>query len=265
MLQPSTHQPIVRYDAATFAREFEGQRLSIARRYLAPIDTELRAVYQELDEVRVIIPDPHYMAALMMGGIVCDFRVDRLMPRLTEHEAVEYIALKVMPRGTNHWAIIHIGDFPMEEEKGTELVPVEEGVVVPHTKTLVDGTEIAITVSTDRTWRMAWVLNDKGEVKVDMDKAREIAREMVRTERSKILPQLDTLFMRLLEEGKPTEAVVAAKKRLRDITQDPRFELATTPGLLRSLVTKLTNEMRTTAAVEMTPVPKEGETRNVDR
>jgi hypothetical protein len=47
---------------------------------------------------------------------------------------------------------------------------------------------------------------------------------------------LDVEFMRALEAGKPTAAIVAEKNRLRDITSDPRIEAAQTPEQLKAII-----------------------------
>lgn len=57
-------------------------------------------------------------------------------------------------------------------------------------------------------------------VVVDLDAAREIARERVRLARKAELAKLDVEFMLALERGQDTSAVVARKQELRDATND---------------------------------------------
>jgi hypothetical protein len=63
----------------------------------------------------------------------------------------------------------------------------------------------------------AWVLNGKS-VEVSIDKAKAIQKQRLRAERAPLLAAQDVAFQRALEEGKPTDAIVAEKQRLRDVT-----------------------------------------------
>ncbi len=63
----------------------------------------------------------------------------------------------------------------------------------------------------------AWVLNGR-TVEVSLDKAKEIKRGQLRAERKPLLEAQDVAFQRALEEGKPTDVIVAEKQRLRDVT-----------------------------------------------
>lgn len=63
----------------------------------------------------------------------------------------------------------------------------------------------------------AWVLNGK-EVTVSLDKAKELTKRRLRAEREPLLAAQDVAFQRALEEGKKTDAIVAEKQRLRDVT-----------------------------------------------
>jgi hypothetical protein len=87
----------------------------------------------------------------------------------------------------------------------------------------------------DRAFRNAWKQTG-GKVDVNMPKARDIQREKLRAARAPLLAALDVEFMRALEAGKPTAAIVAEKNRLRDITSDPRIEAAQTPEQLKAII-----------------------------
>ena len=50
-----------------------------------------------------------------------------------------------------------------------------------------------------------------------MNKAKDITKERLREERKPLLEAEDIKFMRAQEEGSDTTAIVAEKKRLRDI------------------------------------------------
>lgn len=53
---------------------------------------------------------------------------------------------------------------------------------------------------------------------VNFDKAKQITKERLRTERTPLLQEQDVAFQRALESGADTAAIVAEKQRLRDIT-----------------------------------------------
>lgn len=70
----------------------------------------------------------------------------------------------------------------------------------------------------DREFRNAWKQNGK-EVTHDLEKAREIQLEKIRRAREPKFAELDKEFMLGLENGAPSEEIVAKKKILRDITE----------------------------------------------
>jgi len=53
---------------------------------------------------------------------------------------------------------------------------------------------------------------------INIDKAKEITKERLRSERAPLLQAQDVAFQRALESGADTSAIVAEKQRLRDIT-----------------------------------------------
>ena len=56
-------------------------------------------------------------------------------------------------------------------------------------------------------------------ITVNLDKAKDIKKEQLRSERAPLLQAQDVAFQRALETGDDTTAIVAEKQRLRDITQ----------------------------------------------
>ena len=56
-------------------------------------------------------------------------------------------------------------------------------------------------------------------ITINIDKAKEITKERLRTEREPLLVAQDVAFQRALENGVDTTAIVAEKQRLRDITK----------------------------------------------
>ena len=75
-------------------------------------------------------------------------------------------------------------------------------------------------------------------INVNMDKAREIKKDMIREERNPKLAALDVDFMRAVEQGDTDlQATISAKKQaLRDATDDPAIASATTPDELKAVV-----------------------------
>ena len=53
---------------------------------------------------------------------------------------------------------------------------------------------------------------------INIDKAKAITKDRLRTERTPLLQAQDVAFQRALETGADTAAIVAEKQRLRDIT-----------------------------------------------
>jgi hypothetical protein len=55
-------------------------------------------------------------------------------------------------------------------------------------------------------------------ITVNINKAKDITKDRLRTERTPLLQAQDVAFQRALEQGADTTAIVAEKQRLRDIT-----------------------------------------------
>ena len=84
----------------------------------------------------------------------------------------------------------------------------------------------------DSDFYNAWELAN-GVVTVNLDKAKEITKARLRTEREPLLAAQDVLFQRAQESGGDTTAIVAEKNRLRDITGS--VDSCTTTAQLRAL------------------------------
>ena len=74
-------------------------------------------------------------------------------------------------------------------------------------------------------------------IRVNMDKAREIKKDMIRAERKPELESLDVDYMKALEQGDTAaqQAIVGVKQVLRDVTDDARIANASTPEELMAL------------------------------
>ena len=75
-------------------------------------------------------------------------------------------------------------------------------------------------------------------IKVNMTKAVEIKKDIIRAERAPIMAELDVAFMRAVEAGNAAaQADISAKKQaLRDATKDPAIAAAKTPEELKAVV-----------------------------
>ena len=68
---------------------------------------------------------------------------------------------------------------------------------------------------------------------INIDKAKEITKARLRTEREPLLLAQDIAYQRALESGADTSAIVAEKQRFRDITK--LVDLANTLDELKAL------------------------------
>ena len=80
-------------------------------------------------------------------------------------------------------------------------------------------------------------------ITVNMPKARDIQRDKMRIARKPKLEALDVDFQRAIENDDATEkaSIVAQKQALRDVTQDPAIEAATTPDELKAVWPEILN------------------------
>ena len=70
-------------------------------------------------------------------------------------------------------------------------------------------------------------------ITINIDKAKDLTKTRLRTEREPLLLAQDVLFQRALESSADTTAIVAEKQRLRDITK--LVDSATTTDQLKLL------------------------------
>ena len=74
-------------------------------------------------------------------------------------------------------------------------------------------------------------------ININMNKAKDIWRSKIRSERNEELLKLDVEYMRALESGDTQQQSVITNKKnaLRDAPADPRIENAKTPEALKKL------------------------------
>ena len=70
-------------------------------------------------------------------------------------------------------------------------------------------------------------------VLVNIEKAKALTKDRLRADRAPLLQAQDVLYMKALEQGQDTAAIVAEKQRLRDITN--LTDACTTTEELRAL------------------------------
>jgi hypothetical protein len=70
-------------------------------------------------------------------------------------------------------------------------------------------------------------------ITINLDKAKEITKDRLRTEREPLLTAQDVALQRALETDADTSAIVAEKQRLRDITL--QVDTATTLEELKAI------------------------------
>ncbi len=84
----------------------------------------------------------------------------------------------------------------------------------PSTSIIVQDSELP---QADNDFFDAWELAN-GVVTVNLVKAKEITKQRIRAEREPLLAAQDVAYMRAMEAGQDTAAIVAEKQRLRDVT-----------------------------------------------
>lgn len=103
---------------------------------------------------------------------------------------------------------IPTGELPIEQVQSKDIPAGVQSYIVAASSLPED----------DNDFFDAWE-QSKGVVTVNVDKAREITKRRLRVEREPLLAAQDVAFQRAMEEGADTSAIVAEKKRLRDITK----------------------------------------------
>ena len=102
---------------------------------------------------------------------------------------------------------IPTGELPIEQVQAKDIPAGKESFIV-RADSLPEN---------DNDFFDAWE-QTRGVVTVNIAKAREITKARLRAERAPLLAAQDVLFQRALETGADTTAIVAEKRRLRDIT-----------------------------------------------
>ena len=126
---------------------------------------------------------------------------------------------------------IPTGELPIEQVK-TKDTPVGSLIV-----------NISDLPSQYNDFFNAWELANE-VVTVSLTKAKDIAKNNLRTERAPVLAALDVQFQRALESNSSTSEIVAKKQELRDITAHSSITGATTVDGLKTAMNNLINEIK---------------------
>ena len=83
-------------------------------------------------------------------------------------------------------------------------------------------------------------------ITINLTKAKDIAKNNLRTERAPVLATLDVQFMRAVESGNTSlqTAIAEQKQELRDITTDTSITGATTVDGLKTAMNNLIDEIK---------------------
>jgi hypothetical protein len=79
---------------------------------------------------------------------------------------------------------------------------------------------------------------------IDLEKAKPIAKDILRKERAPVLASLDVQFQRALETNANTSAIVAKKQELRDITNHDSIVNAETAADLKTALDTLVAQIK---------------------
>ena len=99
------------------------------------------------------------------------------------------------------------GDIPIDQVQSKDIPAGVESFIV----------DVNTLPNDDFDFFDAWEHVD-GVVTINLDKAKTITKDRLRYERTALLSEQDVAFQRAIEIGADTSAIVAEKRRLRDIT-----------------------------------------------
>jgi uncharacterized protein YdaT len=81
-------------------------------------------------------------------------------------------------------------------------------------------------------------------ITINLTKAKDIAKNNLRTERAPVLASLDVQFQRALESNSSTSDIVAKKQELRDITTHTSITGASDVDSLKTAMTTLIEQIK---------------------
>lgn len=98
-------------------------------------------------------------------------------------------------------------------------------------------------IPVDRYFREAWQLDGK-QITINMQKAIEIHKELLRQKRKPMLEILDAEYLKAMEnqDNVRMSFIISKKEQLRNVTQAPEVLNAITPEELKAAIPKILTE-----------------------
>lgn len=131
----------------------------------------------------------------------------------------------------NSLKVTHIADSRVDSFEYAEFLKSTDSNFENYNPVLLDA-----PLPESRFWREAWVVNNNG-IYIDIAKARDVFKAMLRQARQPKLDTLDIAFMRALEQGDTTQIDIISEQKqiLRDLTKNPQITSAQTVADLIAL------------------------------
>lgn len=140
---------------------------------------------------------------------------------------MSYVVVFENPEDSNRICIM----TPTGEVSTDELIRLQIDITKPYKIML--NTELPYE---DDVFFEAWkLINDT--IIIDLEKSKEIHRNILRQERTKLFSDLDIQFMRAIEQGDTIkqQEISTKKQKLRDLPSHSAIQSASTTAELRSL------------------------------
>ncbi len=152
--------------------------------HIAPINSAFRVLFDDPIEpdapVKILIPAPSWMAAALHGGVLPPIHAyvrdaERYAAYCEKNDPTTFSWDAI--GGAEHWTAPPIG--PMTEEEAIQYLIIKD--IPAHIRAPRNRQHIFVVrreeVSSDRTFRNAWELDEGGYIRVDMVKARRLHAE----------------------------------------------------------------------------------------
>jgi len=140
---------------------------------------------------------------------------------------MSYVIVFENPEDSNRISIM----TPTGEVSIDELIRLQIDITKPYKIMLSSGLPYE-----DNVFFEAWkLINDT--IIIDLEKSKEIHRNILRQERTKLFSDLDIQFMRAIEQGDTIkqQEISTKKQKLRDLPSHSAIQSASTTAELRSL------------------------------
>lgn len=172
-------------------------------------------VYNNETGVSIVHPAPNARLQILVSEAVTRQVEEPVVTYVQETDEESGVAVHV-PRTQTVSRTVEVSPAVYRDQTDEEFLAMVVAQSVPsgvHYQ-VVD----ADAIPQDRTFRNAWKTDGAGVVE-DMEKAKVVAKDMLRAKRASVLQELDVQFMLALEKGEDTVAIASEKQRLRDVTK----------------------------------------------